>query len=101
MSDDELSSPRAKPEGIEIDFAEGEPSTAVDQHQPIWGIEPQKGIMGEDLLGAHLHLTAPDIAALIPPMANLELREEACKLYQGLNPRDTSEAMIATLAVAL
>src|SRR5262245_35138233 len=55
--------------------------------------------MGEDLLGAHLHLTAPDVAVLLPPMANLELREDSCKLYKGLNPRNTSEAMLATIAV--
>jgi hypothetical protein len=99
MSDDALGSPGALPEGTEIDFSEGESSTAVAQS--IWGIESQEGIMGEDLLGAHLHMTAPDVAGLIPPMANLEHREDACKLYQGLKPRNTSEAMMATLAVGL
>src|SRR5262245_37468196 len=99
MSNDEVISPRAELEVVEIDFAEAESSPTVDQ--PSWGIEPKKGIMGEDLLGAHLHLTAPDVAVLLPPMANLELREDSCKLYKGLNPRNTSEAMLATIAVGL
>jgi hypothetical protein len=46
-------------------------------------------------------MTAPDLAVLIPPMANLELREDACKLYRGLQPRNTSEAMMATVVVGL
>src|SRR6476620_2139796 len=94
----EVRNPRAELEVVEIEISEEDSSPAVDQ--PVWGIERQEGIMGEDLLGAHLHLTAPDLGVLLPPMANLELREDACKLYKGLNPRNTSEAL-ATLAVGL
>src|SRR5262245_5861403 len=101
MSDEEKRGLGAEAEPvIELDFAKEDlavPAVA----EPIWGIPPQKGISGEDLLGAHLHLTAPDLAVLIPPMANLEFREDACKLYRGLNPRNTSEAMVATLTVGL
>jgi len=99
MSNDEVRNPRVELEVVEIEVAEEDSSPAVDQ--PVWGIERQEGIMGEDLLGAHLHLTAPDLGVLLPPMANLELREDACKLYKGLHPRNTSEAMLATLAVGL
>src|SRR5262245_12274407 len=54
-----------------------------------------------DILSAHLCFTAPDRDMVLLPMAGLEFQEDSCKLFQGLDPKDTSEAMIATLAVAL
>ena len=102
MSNDERRNQGPEPKDvIEGDFTEGESFTPLDQPVCVGGTEPQEGIPGEDLFGAHLHFTAPDRIALIPPMDNLELREDSCKVYRGLNPRDTSEAMMATLAVGL
>jgi hypothetical protein len=52
--------------------------------------------LGEDALTAYLLLTAPDRL-----MEGFDLQEGPCKLYLELDPKNTIQAMIATLAITM
>ena len=78
------------------------PATVVQkQDSGSSPVESGEAILGEDLLAAHLYATAPDSNILLLPMIGLEFREDSYKLYQGLNPKNTHEAIIAAVKVAL
>jgi hypothetical protein len=101
MSKSESKTP-SDPGGDELVSAEEVPATAVQkQDSRSSPAECGEAILGEDLLAAHLYATAPDSNILLLPMIGLEFREDSYKLYQGLNPKNTPEAIIATVQVAL
>ena len=79
-----------------------EPSI-VPQKAPSWPapLPPLETCLGDDLLSSHLCLTAPDRDGFFLPIEGAELREDSHKLYRGLNPENTTEAMFATLAVGI
>ena len=92
----------------------GEPVTTIDDG-PVVKVSEETGIckiddsfgihgplefLSEDLSVAHLCMTAPDRDPLIQRLAGDQFRESAVSLLNELAPRNASERMVATLAIA-
>src|SRR5262245_58612324 len=90
------------PGGDEFASLNDVPATVAQKQDSGSGLgECGEPIVGEDLLASHLYATAPDSNILLLSMIGLEFREDSYKLYQGLNPKNTHDAINATLQVAL
>jgi hypothetical protein len=90
-------------QGMEqIGYEEKELPTVIENNdRGKYQISPLKANYAHDILSAHLCLTAPDRDMVLLPMTGLEFQEDSCELFHGLNPKNTSEKLIATLAVSL
>jgi hypothetical protein len=95
MLKSESKNTEAMPGVGEVVFLEDEPSPAIESS------DSQKAHYAPDILSAHLCLTAPDRDMVFLPMVGLEFQEDSCALYRGIEPKNTIEAMMATLAVGL
>jgi len=100
MSTDAETTENVEP-GVEVTFLDD--STSVPERQPTWPapLPPLDAGEGEGLLASHLCMTAPERDGFFLPMDGFELRQDSCKLYRDLNPRNALEGMLATLAVGI
>jgi len=80
-----------EPGDEEIVLIEGEPDSIVEA---TIGPLSSAARLDQDAITAHLQLTAPDRF-----MEGFELQDSYCALYLGLDPKNTPQAMMATLAI--
>ena len=67
---------------------------SIDEFHREFGPLSPDALSGEDVLTAHLRVTAPDGL-----MEGYGLQEGSCKLYLALDPKNAIQAMLAVLAI--
>ena len=89
MSSKTLALPDAKgPASLE------EERVPIDDFHGTFGPFSAEALTGEDVLTAHLMVTAPDGL-----MEGYALQEGSCKVYTELDPKNMIQAMLAVLAI--